>query len=205
MTLPQTDYRLMSCCSAQISYRVSMPFPESHLFEIVLHIEDWRASVLDLKLPVWTPGSYLVREYARHLQDFSARSLDGSCLPWMKWRKNHWQVETENCSEVEVSYRIYANELTVRTNHLDRTHAYFNGAALFFYVPGLEKNPIRITVVPSNPDWSVTTSLPRVSDREFAFQAEDYDLLVDSPFEVGYHQLYSFEVQGKSHDEDGWT
>ncbi len=181
-----------------------MPFPESHLFEIALHIGDWQTSVLDLKLPVWTPGSYLVREYARHLQDFSAQTLAGQDLPWTKQSKNHWQVETVNCSEVNVFYRIYANELTVRTNHLDSTHAYFNGAALFFYVPGWEKNPICVTVTPPQPDWSVTTSLPQVADRDLTFQAENYDLLVDSPFEVGCHELYSFDVQGKAHELAIW-
>jgi len=187
-----------------VFYQVTMPCPETHLFEVSLRVAHWTQSILDLKLPVWTPGSYLVREYARHLQDFSARTPDGQMLAWHKQCKNHWQVETDSCSEVEVFYRIYANELSVRTNHLDTTHGYWNGAALFCYIPGLEKKPLRVTAIPPCPEWVVTTSLPVVPSQPNTFQAEDYDMLVDSPFEVGCHSLYQFEVHGKSHELAIW-
>ncbi|MGD1712936.1 M61 family metallopeptidase [Dapis sp. BLCC M172] len=195
-----------------IQYKVSMPHPESHLFEVSLSvkIEQLTSSLLqtskklDLKMPVWTPGSYLVREYAKHLQDFCAYSENERPLPWQKLSKNHWQIETLGVSEVIVQYRIFANELTVRTNHLDSTHGYFNGAALFFYIPECEKNPIRIKVIPPKYDWQVTTSLPKIPDTENTFEAEDFDTLVDSPFEIGSHQLYPFEVQGKKHQLAIW-
>ena len=118
-----------------IQYSVAMPNPESHLFEVTLRVQGWSNPVLDLKMPVWTPGSYLVREYARHLQDFSSLSGDRA-LPWRKKSKNHWQIQTDSVSDITVRYRIFANELTVRTNHLDSTHGYFNPAALCFFLPG---------------------------------------------------------------------
>ena len=111
--------------TASLFYQVAMSQPASHLFEVTLKISDWRSPTLDLKMPVWTPGSYLVREYARHLQDFSARSGGGE-LTSRKLSKNHWQIATNNSTEIKVSYRIYANDLTVRTNHLDATHACFS-------------------------------------------------------------------------------
>ena len=110
-----------------IDYQVAMPQPESHLFEVKLHLKGWQSDRLDLKLPVWTPGSYLVREYAKHLQDFQAQTSQEQTLPWRKTSKHHWQVETAGISELVVQYRMFANELTVRTNHLDWTHGYFNG------------------------------------------------------------------------------
>jgi len=95
-----------------IQYSVAMPNPESHLFEVTLRVQGWSEPVLNLKMPVWTPGSYLVREYARHLQDF--RSLGGDRpLPWRKQSKNHWQIDTDSVSDITVFYRIFANELTV--------------------------------------------------------------------------------------------
>ncbi|NEO51975.1 MAG: M61 family metallopeptidase [Okeania sp. SIO3B5] len=194
-----------------IQYQVFMPHPESHLFEVSLcvQLEQLSPSLqktqkLDLKMPVWTPGSYLVREYAKHLQDFCAYSENESSLHWQKLSKNHWQIETSGSSEVIVQYRIFANELTVRTNHLDSTHGYFNGAALFFDIPGTEKNSIWIKIIPPKPDWKVATSLPEIPGSDNTFEAVDFDTLVDSPFEIGTHQLYQFEVQGKAHQLVIW-
>ncbi|ARV62829.1 peptidase M61 [Nostocales cyanobacterium HT-58-2] len=186
-----------------IHYRVAMPKPETHLFEVTLRLAGYLSPVLDLKLPVWTPGSYLVREYARHLQDFAAFG-DDKPLNWQKISKNHWQVETGNASQVTISYRIFANELSVRTNHLDSTHGYFNGAALFFRIPGWEEQPIQITVVPPYPQWQVTTALPPVPKKANTFCASDFDILVDNPFEIGLHQLHHFDVLGKPHELAIW-
>jgi predicted metalloprotease with PDZ domain len=186
-----------------IHYQVSMPRPETHLYELTLKLVGYPSSILDLKFPVWTPGSYLVREYSKHLQDFAAFSLDKP-LPWRKISKNHWQVETKKVSNVTITYRIFANELTVRTNHLDTTHGYFNGAALFFRIPGWEKQAIQVTVVPPHPEWQVTTSLPLVPDETNTFHASNFDTLVDSPFEIGNHQLHHFEVLGKPHQLAIW-
>ncbi|MBV8887422.1 MAG: M61 family metallopeptidase [Chroococcidiopsidaceae cyanobacterium CP_BM_RX_35] len=190
-----------------IHYQVAMPQPELHLFEVTLHLKSYLLPVLDLKLPVWTPGSYLVREYAKHLQDFSAQAGEES-LPWRKLGKNHWQIATsvlgkQSGSTITVRYRMFAAELSVRTNHLDATHGYFNGAALFFRVPGVEQ-PIYVTIVPPHPEWRVTTPLSLVSEQSNTFFASDFDTLVDSPFEIGCHQLYQFEALGKSHELAIW-
>lgn len=189
---------------ASLYYQVAMSQPASHLFEVTLQVSNWRSPTLDLKMPVWTPGSYLVREYARHLQDFSAKDGAGA-LTSRKLGKNHWQVVTENASEIKISYRIYANELTVRTNHLDSTHGYFNGAALFFFVPGLEQEAIKLKVIPPQSDWQVATTLPPVSGAENTYLAPDFDTLVDTPVEVGTQQIYDFEVLGKPHSWAIWS
>ncbi|MBW4688937.1 MAG: M61 family metallopeptidase [Komarekiella atlantica HA4396-MV6] len=186
-----------------IHYQVAMPSPETHLFEVTLNLGDYSSPILDLKLPVWTPGSYLVREYAKNLQEFTA-FRGNEPLPWQKISKNHWQVETIGVSKLTVRYRIFANELSVRTNHLDTTHAYFNGAALFLWIPGWEKQPIRVTIVPPHPEWQITTPLPPLDQEANTFLADDFDTLVDSPFEIGRHQLYQFEVLGKPHELAIW-
>jgi predicted metalloprotease with PDZ domain len=194
-----------SLTSPIIAYEVAMPQPASHLFEVTLRVKNWQSPVLDLKMPVWTPGSYLVREYARHIQDFVAESsTQKKLLMSCKVGKNHWQIETQNLSEITVFYRVFANELTVRTNHLDATHGYFNGAALFFFIPGLEKEPIEVTIVPPISAWKITTSLPSVLEKNHTFKAQDFDTLVDSPFEIGTHRLYDFEVLGKPHQLAIW-
>ena len=187
-----------------IHYQVAMSQPESHLFEVTLQVKGWQTSALDLKMPAWTPGSYLVREYARQVQDFFAEARDGQPLSSRKLSKNHWQIDTESASEITVRYRVFANELSVRTNHLDASHGYFNGAALFFFISGLEQHPIQVTIVPPKPDWYVTTPLPPVSGEIHTFEAKDFDTLVDSPFEIGTQQIYNFEVLGKPHQLAIW-
>lgn len=188
----------------QIHYRVAMPQPQSHLFDVTLQVQNWQAAVLDLRFPVWTPGSYLVREYAKHLQEFAAQTRTGRALPWHKLRKNHWQIETEAISELVICYRMFAHELTVRTNHLDQTHGYVNPAALFFYLPGFEQVPLLISIQPPTSDWQVTTPLPAVAGAPHTFQASNFDTLVDSPFEIGRHRVYGFEVLGKPHQLAIW-
>lgn len=200
VTVPLPNTRLQESVP-KIHYRVAMPQPETHLFEVTLHIVGYPSSILHLKMPVWTPGSYLVREYSKNLQDFAAFSQH-SPLSWEKISKNHWQVHTNGSGEVTVKYRIFANDLSVRTNHLDGTHGYINGAALFFRLPGWEKQSIQVTVVPPHPDWHVTTALP--ASGQNTFFATDFDTLVDSPFEIGCHQLYQFEVLGKPHELAIW-
>ncbi|MDJ0798920.1 MAG: M61 family metallopeptidase [Calothrix sp. MO_167.B12] len=187
----------------QIHYQVAMSQPATHLFEVTLHIQNVPSPILDLKLPVWTPGSYLVREYAKHLQNFTAVAANKP-LPWHKVSKNHWQVNTDDISEVTIKYRIFANELSVRTNHLDSSHGYFNGAALFLRIFGQEKQPIGVTIIPPNEQWQITTALPQISDQNYTFLATDFDTLVDSPFEIGTHQLHHFQVMGKTHELAIW-
>lgn len=201
LTAPPTQNSAKST-RATINYQVAMPHPQTHLFEVTLHLEDYSLSTLDLKMPVWTPGSYLVREYAKHLQDLSAISSD-KALTWRKIGKNHWQIDTDGISQVTVKYRIFANELSVRTNHLDATHGYFNGAAIFFRIPEFDKQPIHINIQ-TPPQWQVTTTLPVVEKQKNTFVAADFDTLVDSPFEVGTHQLHDFEVRGKPHQLAIW-
>ncbi len=189
-----------------LHYTVAMPQPTTHLFEVTLQVQGWQQAILDLKMPVWTPGSYLVREYSRHLQDFVATDGQGGPLRWQKQGKQHWQVATPDQSGqvVTICYRIFANELTVRTNHLDGTHGFFNGAALFFYVPGWQQQALTVTIAPPYPDWQIATTLPPVAGQANTFLAPDFDTLVDSPFEIGLHQTYPFEVLGKPHEYVIW-
>jgi predicted metalloprotease with PDZ domain len=187
-----------------------MSQPTSHLFEITLQIEGWRSNQLDLKMPVWTPGSYLVREYARHLQGFGAvddglrptGGHRGDTIAWEKCAKNHWCLQTQGIDRITVRYQIFANELTVRTNHLDHTHGFFNGAAMFFFIPGYQQQEIAVTIVPDE-NWQVATALPSIAPNQFI--AKDFDTLVDSPFEIGSHQILPFEVLGKPHEYVIWS
>ncbi|NBD14854.1 MAG: PDZ domain-containing protein [Cyanobacteria bacterium] len=190
---------------AQLFYEVSCPEPQTHLFHVKLHVQNWKPNTLKIQFPVWTPGSYLVREYARHIQKVRAYNAEKQENLWLeKLSKNSWQINTENAEAVMIEYQVFANELTVRTNHLDATHGYFNGAALFFDVPDLEMTPIEVKVIPPRSDWKITTPLPTVAGKTNTFLADNFDTLVDSPFEIGTHDIYDFDVLEKPHQFAIW-
>ena len=197
MTMIETQFY-----APKLAYEVAMSQPQTHLFEVKLTVSNWDSDLLDIQMPVWTPGSYLVREYAKQLQDFAAVGSEGKKLTAIKIAKNHWQIQTDNSTEITISYRMFANELTVRTNHLDATHGYFNPAALCFYLPGYESSPIEITIIPPHPDWRITTPLPEINHKTFL--ADDLDTLIDSPFEIGSQQVYDFTVLDKPHQLVVW-
>jgi predicted metalloprotease with PDZ domain len=185
----------------QIAYTVSMPRPETHLLEVETRLR-WESSgapaSVELLMPVWTPGSYLVREYARHVQDFAAQDGGGRALPWRKTNKNTWRVESNGAREVRVRYSVYSNELTVRTNELNDQHAFWNNAALLMYPEGYLAAPSTVRVVPFK-DWKVATGLPAVSGERNTFRAENFDVLYDAPFIASNFRLLTFQVRGVEH------
>lgn len=139
-------------------------------------------------LPVWTPGSYLVRDYPRFLDRVVLRDADGRPLPVEKLDKQRWRIPASK-SGCTLTYRLYCNDLTVRTNHVDKTHAHLVGAASFLYLEGRQELPYEIRFQGWPEDWRTATGLPCRHD---AFQARDYDELVDSPFELGTFRLHEW-------------
>ncbi len=182
-----------------VSYTISMSKPWTHLLEVEMRVKSAKfADKSEIVMPVWTPGSYLVREYARHVEDFSAKDLSGNALNWSKTTKNTWSIDSKGLNEFVVNYNVYANELTVRTNELNDNHAFFTPAALLMFPRGFLNIPSTVTVKPYK-DWKIATGLPKVDGKENTFVAENYDVLYDSPFEVGNFKEISFDVQGKPH------
>src|SRR5687768_10772366 len=110
-----------------IEYTIAVPRPETHRFQVSMRVTGWEQPSATLVLPVWAPGSYLVREFARHLEGFRASDGAGNPLGWERLAKAHWRVDTAGKTEFTVRYEIYANDLTVRTSHLDSSHGFFNG------------------------------------------------------------------------------
>lgn len=183
----------------EISYTVSMSKPWTHLLEVETTV-NWTEmpEQLEMKMPVWTPGSYLIREYARHVQDFTALDADGNPLDWRKINKNTWQIDSKGARGVRLGYRVYANELTVRTNELNYEHAFFTPAALLMFPKGWLNAPSTVRIKPYG-NWKVATGLRRVEGKENTFRAENFDILYDAPFEISDFKEKKFEVLGKDH------
>lgn len=184
--------------SAPVSYRVSMSRPHAHLFEVQAHFPAAGDEVV-VGLPVWTPGSYLVREYARHVQELQVLTVNDQPVPFERLDKRSLRVRAGN-KPFRLHYKVYANELTVRTSHLDGSHGYFNGATLFFYAEALRTREHRVAL--HLPDgWKATAALPQ---QGMDFIAADYDELVDTPFECGTHTPLHFTAAGVPHEVVLW-
>jgi len=185
------------------AYVLRIAEPEARRAEISLEAETRGAASMDARLPVWTPGSYLVREHQRHVDGLSAVDQDGRALPVAKVDKHTWRVTTAGARRVRVEYRLGCFELTVRTNHVDPTHAFLNPAAACAFFVGREGEPCAVrTEAP--PEWRTWVALPQ---RDGAWHAEDYDELADSPFEMGpltSHSAHTFTVHGVPHELVVW-
>ena len=177
-----------------------MPEPHGHLFHVELAVEQPGDAIV-LALPVWTPGSYLVREFARHVEGFAAEDASARPLEVERLDKHRFRVASRGAPLARIRYRVFAHELTVRTCHLDGSHGFFNGAGLLLYAEGRAREAHVLEVVPP-PGWRVSTAFapagPDTGGR-WLFSARDYDELVDSPVEIGRHELAAFSVHGKPH------
>ncbi|NTU78187.1 MAG: M61 family metallopeptidase, partial [Chloroflexales bacterium] len=195
-----------------ITYIIGMPAPHTHLFHLAVELDGLAEPYVDLVLPSWTPGSYMVRDYARHVQAFAAQAPDGAALAWRKIAKDTWRVETAGATKLTARYQVYANDLTVRTSHLDGSHGYFNGATVFMYAPGRTAEQMRL-IIETPAGWQVSSGLtPLRGDAVVAeprperhlFTVVDYDELIDCPVECGAQRLLSFTVDGITHQIAIW-
>lgn len=184
-----------------ILFTVSMPKPQTHLLEVEIQVRrevgNWPTEDV-LVMPVWTPGSYLIRDYPRNVQDFAATDRTGVSLEWEKINKNSWKVKTNALREWRVAYRVYANEFSVRTNELNADHAFWNNTALLMYLKGFLDDSPTLRILPP-PSWKVATAIPSVPGEANTFRAENFDVLYDSPVEVSNFVTVPFEVKGVAH------
>ncbi len=183
-----------------IRYVLRFPAAQTHYVEVEASVPTGGASEVELMMAVWTPGSYLVREYARHLESISAQDPGGKSLDLAKVRKNRWKVQTGGAGVVTVSYRVYSRTMSVQGNWVDGSFAMLNGAATFLTVAGSLARPHEVTLV-LPPGWKTSvTGLPAAADRKpHHYVAADFDTLVDSPLYAGSPAIYEFQIDGVAH------
>jgi len=163
-----------------------------HLFEVELTFPaEALAQDAVAAMPTWTPGSYLVRDYARFVD--RVRIVDGQReCPLEKLDKQRWLLPASK-RERTIRYRVYGNDLTVRTNHVDATHAQFIPAATFLYLEGQLDRPVEVRFEGFPGEWKVASALPL---KQGVYLAKDFDTLVDSPFELGSFRTRTFSSGG---------
>ena len=143
-----------------IRFAVRFPAPQTHYVEVEARFPTAGRAEIELMMPVWTPGSYLVREYAGKVEDFAAKKPDGSALEWSRSRKNRWKVATAGTDEVVATYRVYGRSMSVQANWIDASFAMLQGAATFMTPADGVARPHEVVVDPA-PGWKRSiTGLP---------------------------------------------
>jgi hypothetical protein len=183
-----------------IRYTLRFPSPQSHYAEVEATIPTLGVADLELYMAVWTPGSYLVREYARNLENVAAKTLEGKPLTIEKVKKNRWKLTTGGAPSVIVSYRVYCREMGVQTSWIDSGFALINGAGTYLTLADKKPRPHEMSLVPP-PGWLRTiTGLPASPDGQpHHYVAADFDTLLDCPIYAGNPNVYEFVVEGKVH------
>lgn len=187
-----------------VRYRIWPKEPRAHLLGVEVTIDEPAADGQVLGLPVWIPGSYLVREFARHIVDIHAEA-GGRPVALAKVDKHRWRAAPVS-GPLTVRLTVYAWDLSVRAAHLDQTHAFFNGTSVFPMIEGCDDAPCLVTIDPPADalckGWRVATTLPPVDVRPAGFgsyRADNYLHLVDHPVEMGTWESVDFTAGNVAH------
>lgn len=192
--------------SANIAYDLDFSRALQHLVRVVMSVKNITTDTVVLVMPSWTPGSYKIRDYSAHQGNVEVYSggKERTALPFSYRDKSSLVIQTNGSSEIQVEYVVYGNERSVRTNHINRNHAFIVPAATFMYVEGRMQEMHHVRINLASVDWlTVSTPLSPVqpeANRDLLLGAINYDVLVDSPIEVGNHTSLKFESQGAMHE-----
>ncbi|MGJ8694444.1 MAG: M61 family metallopeptidase [Thalassotalea sp.] len=187
-----------------IEYKISVANSSSHLFAVSLRFPTVKDKRYTLSLPAWLPGSYMIRDFAKNIMQINTTNNSGAQLPITLLDKQTWQV-TALDDYIEVSYQVFAFDLSVRTAYLDNQRGFFNGSSTFLAVKELAANPCQLTIEKPQacPHWRVATGLTRsqgTAKYQFGgYQADDYQELIDGPVAIGDFDVTEFEVEGVTH------
>ena len=187
-----------------ISYTVQLSKPAAHIFKVTQEISQPDKNGQILSLPAWIPGSYMIRDFAKNVIQIKATS-NNSNIELHKIDKSTWQAEPVS-KPLILEYEIYAWDLSVRTAHMDMTHAFFNGSSLFLMAHGFENEPCQLEIKQPENDlltsWKVATTLNKQKTNPAGFglySSNNYDELIDHPVEIGNFTEFDFQVQNVQH------
>jgi predicted metalloprotease with PDZ domain len=190
--------------TASVQYRIQPLSLEAHLFDVTVTVARPAKKGQVFSLPAWIPGSYMIREFARHIVRIEA-TADGRPVGLEKLDKHSWQAQPVK-GALTVRYQVYAFDLSVRGAYLDARRGFFNGASVFLMAQGYEASPCELEIVaPAGADdWQVATSLKTRDGKNKTgfghYRAQDYDELIDHPVELGTFTRVSFRACGVSHE-----
>ncbi|MEO5929278.1 MAG: PDZ domain-containing protein [Candidatus Kapaibacterium sp.] len=179
-----------------LHYTLGLDSPSRHLFSVEITVPTSGESHVVIAFPAWSPGRYYIYDFARNVQELSARGGEGRLLDVEKITKGSWRVECAGEESVTIAYRMFGDTLSGTFSQLDDRHASINGSSVFGYIEGRQMEPIELEI--NAPEgWRAYTALKRKrrSGRGM-FAAANYDVLIDSPIEVGTPIARRFALDG---------
>lgn len=182
----------------EIHFEVSFSEVQAHYIEVKMSITNLNQPYVDLKMPVWSPGSYLIREYAKNVERFRPLDKTGNTINYQKISKNTWRIPTESLDQIEVVYAVYGFEASVRTNFFDSDHAFIVPTATFFYIDNRIDHPTTVSIDLKDTWTSISTGLEQIEEHKF--YAPNFDILYDSPIEAGNQDIWKFQAAGVEHE-----
>lgn len=181
---------------ANILYTVSFENRNEHYVDVTMEIPANSGDSLIIGMPVWTPGSYKIREFSQHVDFCEAFNPELAPIKAERISKNQWKIATTETGAYYFRYRVYAFEISVRQSYCDQFHAFLHGTGIFMYVKGMEQNPYSLKInLPA--DWkNCETAMDKNGD---FFVGPDYDALVDAPIACGNFDIATFDVMNVPH------
>lgn len=194
-----TVFTQRSSAEYAVEYSLSMPNPSTHLFEVTMQINELPSSKnVEVKMPTWRTGRYLILDFAGMVQEFSAHDENEQSLAWEKIDKATWNIVKKNAKKIIIRYKVYANEFNMRTRELNSEHAFIDPLAVFMYSEQTKNKPVQLTITPFS-NWHVTTGLEQSGKNPFVFTAPNFEYFGDCPIEIGNQHDREFFVEGKKH------
>lgn len=185
---------------ADIKFEISFIEPQAHYIEVKMNIDNLKEQEIEVALPVWAPGSYLVREFSKNIESIHAVSKNGDPLVIEKVSKNSWKIKTDGNQTISINYRIYAFEISVRTSFVDASHAFLSPTGVFLHRKGHLDEPVVVNIKPYKTWSKVSTGLEKIDKKSFTYYAKNFDWLYDSPIEIGNQDIFEFETEGVRHE-----
>ena len=199
LLMTHADSAAAQTAAEPLRYTLSFPAPQTHYMEVSVAVPTDRRPEVELMMAVWTPGSYLVREYERNVEAVTAAAADGRALAVVKSDKNRWRITTGGAASVTVKYRVYGREMSVRTNWVEAGFALVNGAPTFLTLADRTPRAHEVVINPATGWGRSMTGLPDMAGGPHRYRAPDFDTLADSPILIGNPAVYEFTVDGKKH------
>lgn len=185
-----------------LHYQIEFDDYRQHLIHVTLRFLADPTQVLSL--PTWIPGSYLIREFSKHLESVKAYDEDGRLLQISKFEKNKWRLFNTDHELITVEYDVYAYDLSVRGAYVDQSRLYVNPACVCLGLDGQEDKAIEVEIFlpPELKHFQLATGLPHKSfvSGRYTLKAKDYAELIDAPFELAEQSRFSFEAAGIAHE-----
>ncbi len=192
-------YGPVPASDSAMAFTVSMEKPHTHYYHVVFHCRGLIGETQDFKLPVWTPGYYMIMDYAKNVLNFNVEDGEGNCIEWAKTTKNTWRIKSGTVDSLLISYDIYAFSRSVADSYLDDSRAFICPTGVFMHVDGHLDHPVSVAFRPHDAGHRISTGLDSVDGKLNTFSAPDFDVLYDCPILIGNQEFLRFKVQEIPH------